>query len=224
MNWWPGWNSIEGAGWWSGFYFWFGIVALFVLGITEVISHRYGLRKDELVSVAERNAVQDRATKDRQTEADAAKMRQELAEAKKAAADSGKTASTVAEQATPRHLSATQEQAIFNAIAPFRGNKIDIVVQLGNSEAMNFAEEFVAIFRRAGWDAGKNGGISQTVYGGEPPQGVQVMLNEGEYKAGHLPNGAVALVRALDASGLAPQGFLNPQIPAGQIQLRVGTK
>jgi len=46
----PGWTSAAGAGLWSTIFFWAGIVALLFLGISEVISHRYGERKDELGS------------------------------------------------------------------------------------------------------------------------------------------------------------------------------
>jgi hypothetical protein len=49
MSWFPGWDSIAGTGWWSGFFFWASIVSLIGLGVGEVISHRYSERKDELV-------------------------------------------------------------------------------------------------------------------------------------------------------------------------------
>jgi hypothetical protein len=45
----PGWDSIAGAGWWSTFYFWASIISLIGLGTSEVASHRYSERKDELV-------------------------------------------------------------------------------------------------------------------------------------------------------------------------------
>jgi hypothetical protein len=49
MGWIPGWESIQATGWWSGFFFWASIVSLIGLGITEVASHRYSERRDELV-------------------------------------------------------------------------------------------------------------------------------------------------------------------------------
>src|SRR5438874_211545 len=58
MSWWPGWDAIASAEWWANFYFWAGIVCLFMLGATEVISHRYTLRKDELVSEEQRQTEQ----------------------------------------------------------------------------------------------------------------------------------------------------------------------
>ena len=74
MTWWPGWDSIESTKGWADFYFWFGIICLVLLAISEVISHRYGLRKDELVAAAEvatskqRKADQDAADSRHATE------------------------------------------------------------------------------------------------------------------------------------------------------------
>lgn len=53
----PRWDSIAGANWWSNFYFWASIFALILLGITEVVSHRYSERHDEL------SAIEQEATK-----------------------------------------------------------------------------------------------------------------------------------------------------------------
>src|SRR6266478_667417 len=62
--WWiPGWDSVAGAGWWSGLYFWASIVALIGLGAAEVASHRYSERKDELAGV-EQEAAQRRHDED----------------------------------------------------------------------------------------------------------------------------------------------------------------
>jgi hypothetical protein len=48
MSWIPGWNSIAGAHGWENFFFYAGIIALILLGIMEVASHRAAQRKDEL--------------------------------------------------------------------------------------------------------------------------------------------------------------------------------
>ena len=50
MSWVPGWSSTATAGWWSGLFFWASIGSLLMLGITEVISHRYSERKEELLT------------------------------------------------------------------------------------------------------------------------------------------------------------------------------
>lgn len=63
MSWIPGWDSIIGTGWWSGFYFWAGIVALISLGVFEIASHRYSDRKDELTAI-EQTDIQRRHDED----------------------------------------------------------------------------------------------------------------------------------------------------------------
>lgn len=91
MTWWPGWDSIDSAGFWRDFYFWFGIGCLFALGISEVISHKYGERRDELVAVREaQNAneakrKQDEAETRRKTEVDRLQERLSNADKKVAA-------------------------------------------------------------------------------------------------------------------------------------------
>lgn len=72
----PGWDSITGANWWSNLFFWGSIIALIGLGICEIVSHRYGERKDELV------AAQERTTNDRHEE-EMARLHVQLENAKK---------------------------------------------------------------------------------------------------------------------------------------------
>jgi len=74
MTWPPGWDSAAGADSWSNIYFWAGIVALFLLGAFEVASHRYTLRKDEIVTEE-----QDRAK--RQHDEEMARLHLETAQA-----------------------------------------------------------------------------------------------------------------------------------------------
>ena len=78
MGWIPGWDSIAGAGWWSGFYFWLSIVSLIGLGVFEVASHRYGDRHDEL-------AEHQRATENKQHDDEIARLHLEAANAQKSA-------------------------------------------------------------------------------------------------------------------------------------------
>ena len=224
MTWWPGWDSIEGAGWWSGFYFWFGIAALFVLGITEVISHRYGLRKDELVAIAESSGIQERTAKDAQHEAEATALRQEVAAANQKAAEAAQKASSVEAKQAPRHLTNAQRQALIDALKPFGGQAVDVVVPMGDNEAHSLAGEFVAVFRAAGWTTGANDGISQAVYSGTPVRGVQVTINEQDARANKLPRGVEQLVQTLIGLRLTKMAFMNPQTASGKIEFRVGSK
>lgn len=56
MSLFPGWYSITGTHWWENFFFWASIVALILLGVAEVISHRYTERKDELTNIEQQQA------------------------------------------------------------------------------------------------------------------------------------------------------------------------
>jgi hypothetical protein len=48
MSWLPGWNTIAGSHGWENAFFWGSIIALILLGVMEVASHRAAQRKDEL--------------------------------------------------------------------------------------------------------------------------------------------------------------------------------
>lgn len=63
MSWIPGWDAAASAYWWSNIYFSASIVALILLGVFEVISHRYSERKDELTAT-EQQRIQDQHDKD----------------------------------------------------------------------------------------------------------------------------------------------------------------
>ena len=87
MSWIPGWDSIESTTWWSAFYFWASIVALIGLGVTEVASHRYSERKDELSGI-------ERAEKDRQHDQEMARVHLQASQANERAAELEKDAET----------------------------------------------------------------------------------------------------------------------------------
>jgi hypothetical protein len=57
MTWWPGWKSIEGASRGETIFWWLGISCLILLATSEIISHRYTQRKDELAAAARRAAL-----------------------------------------------------------------------------------------------------------------------------------------------------------------------
>lgn len=86
MSWLPGWASAEDAEWRSSFYFWFGVASLVSLGCGEVLSHFYGLRRDELVAISERaaetqrNLAQQEADRRRETETSILQRKAEAAE------------------------------------------------------------------------------------------------------------------------------------------------
>lgn len=215
MTWWPGWNSIDGAGWWSGFYFWLGIVALFLLGTSELISYRYGLRKHELVAVSERNADRARADNDNPTENDTAALSErQLGDQESAGDGSG--------QAVRRKLADAQRNILIAALSQFRGQKIDIVSAVGDTDGNRYAEDFALMFVAAGWDIGE--GPREAVFTPAPPVGIQIAMNEGDVDAGRIPSSLKALAYTLAALKIIPQNTAarDANAPAGRITFRVG--
>jgi hypothetical protein len=95
MNWWPGWNSIEGAAKWGDIFFWVGFAFLILLVGCEILSKVYGWRKDTLVAMRNdlvvvaadmrtKQAEQDLADGQARQEAAIAAAREREAEAEKA--------------------------------------------------------------------------------------------------------------------------------------------
>jgi hypothetical protein len=125
MSWWPGWGSITGAEWWSNFYFWAGILCLFMLGASEVVSHRYALRKDELIS-----------DEQRETEK---RHKEDMARAHIRA---------------PRTINATQRRQIVAYLAAVNP-KGDVFVMWKqfDEEAEGFARQVISVLNESGFQA-----------------------------------------------------------------------
>jgi hypothetical protein len=85
MSWLPGWNTISGAQTWESAFFWGSIIALILLGIMEVASHRAAQRKDELTE-------QQQTETQRQHDEEMARLHVALAEASTIASKAGERA------------------------------------------------------------------------------------------------------------------------------------
>ncbi len=148
MTWWPGWDSIESTANWSHFWFWFGILCLFALGASEVVSHVYGLRKDELVAVAEvANANK------RKTEQDAADARHtaEIGGLKEQLSEADKKLAEIERLRAARHLTADQKTSLAAVLAGKPIGKLVIKASVAAPDASNFGNEIAAVFKSAGW-------------------------------------------------------------------------
>jgi len=78
MTSWPGWNSIDSANAWAHFWFWFGIGCFFLLGASEMIAFRYGLREDALVEIRDQQRDQDQQTTEARHRDEVATLRKQL--------------------------------------------------------------------------------------------------------------------------------------------------
>lgn len=155
MGWIPGWDSIASAGWWSGFFFWASIVSLIGLGISEIASHRYSERKDELVElqqIAEKKQHDDEIAllqKDTaQTNERAARLEKEAAEANE------RTAKLKLEldERKNRTLTADQKVAIIERLKPLPKGKILFNPLMSDAEASQFSDKIQEVLKAAGYE------------------------------------------------------------------------
>ncbi len=202
MTWWPGWDSIDGAGFWSQFWFWIGLTCLLALGASAVISHIYGLRKDELISakmasLTARQAAEPQALQNQ-------------------AEPSSPRAVAPREALPPKALTAEQQKILIAALSPFAGQKVRVETLAGGDEAL--ANDFVEIFRSAKWEVDPGSpspAIPTRLYGLQPT------IN----RAGTIPPAFPVLVDTLAGLGLGPKtGFADGQTPVGTIAMKIGIR
>jgi hypothetical protein len=87
----------------------------------------------------------------------------------------------------PRHLSDQQKTALLSAMSVFKGERVTISAAMGDTEAYHFAQDFVAVFRSAGFElvaftsgADKTGVNEEMRAGGEPFSGIYVQPRDEE--------------------------------------------
>lgn len=214
------WNSIESVSKWESFFWWSGIVCLILLAATEIISHYvFGGRKEHLVAMRERAV----AEQQRQAIENAdARHADEVSKLKKKTEEAERKIGAFQRQQADRQLPAAQRNALIQALSSFRGQRITVVCLMGDAEGCQFAEAFKAVFIASGWDCV---GVNQSVITGRQPVGIETTVNQTEAEAGRIPRAADVLVRTLMSLGLVKQEiFGHNEVPAGQIQFRVGRK
>jgi hypothetical protein len=144
MSWIPGWDSIESAGWWSNFYFGAGICALLCLGVFEVISHRYSLRKDELTS-------QQQDETQRRHDEEIARLHLETAEANAKAESERLARVKIEERLAPRRLTDPQSFALGDKLKPFGIDTADLFLFGETAEGIQLIGPISFALSTAGW-------------------------------------------------------------------------
>jgi len=140
MGWAPGWDSVASAGWWSGFFFWASIISLLLLGVNEVVSHRYSERKDELA------AEEQRKEKDR-NDLEIARLHNETAIAQRTTEELRRENLELQRAISPRIL---EISAPLFALRKYEGTE----VRLSNADdpdAKILAGALMSALRGAGW-------------------------------------------------------------------------
>jgi hypothetical protein len=109
----PGWDTVTGAHWWSNIYFWASIASLILLGVFEVVSHRYAERHDDLVTIERDNTDSAYNRQIAELHRDAARLTADAEAAKKEIATANEAAAKANERAaeTERQTAATQREA-----------------------------------------------------------------------------------------------------------------
>jgi hypothetical protein len=202
MSFLPGWNSIENTDFWNTFYFWFGIVCLVLLAISEVVSHYYGQRHSSLVSAAERAAIERRDKQNKQTDERHAKEVTQLRE-------------QLAKIQDRRLFTPEEKKEITAALSPFLKQPVRITSNPSDTESDDFAKDFYDIVIRAGWDYKGTPGKFETFFGGGSPVGVEVTVNEEDARRGRGPlayNSLMAVLHKLGVVNPYAPAFINPNV------------
>lgn len=247
MGWIPGWESIQATGWWSGFFFWASIVSLIGLGISEVASHRYAERKDELVEVqqtADKKAHDDEIAllhlETAKANRDAESARAEIAEANARAAEANQKAKEAALELekfrTPRVRqleTGSNIEILTKALSPFAGTKFDVGHEKVGREQWDFLWVLEPVLIKAGWTHEnwvggeifmKNGWPGGHIYGVANVSNVSIEVFPDCPPA--LTAAALALTEALKSIGVdaAIGGFNNSSQNPDTVHILVGNK
>jgi hypothetical protein len=157
MSWFPGWDSIAWTGWWSGFFFWASIGSLMLLGASEVISHRYSERKDELAEIqqiVDKKAHDDEIARlhldTAQITERAARLEKEAAEARRDAAQARLEQERLRAQLAWRTISPEATTRLQTILAKNPG-KINVQHVANDPEALYLAIQIANIFGQAKW-------------------------------------------------------------------------
>jgi hypothetical protein len=142
----PGWDSIGDSGWWSSFWFCVSFVCLFALGASQIVSHAYRLRYQELAvadhRIADRRWRGEVGLSERRRAAEVSALHDRLAAAKA-------EIERLQAHAGDRHVSAAQRDRINDALKAMPGIAVSFVL-LEDEEAATFGEELVSAFQGAG--------------------------------------------------------------------------
>ncbi|MDZ4341430.1 MAG: hypothetical protein U1E51_03220 [Candidatus Binatia bacterium] len=127
----------------------------------------------------------------------------------------------------PRRLSESDKKALIAALKPFAGQKCLISYSLGSAESDTYSDDFVKVVDAAGWDHNGLNGIFGSVRSAVVT-GVQIAVHPDSDRGGGIVTpGILALIKSARKLGLTEgphEFYTDPGIPAGVVEIRVGTK
>jgi hypothetical protein len=142
VSWIPGWGSIAGTAWWSGFYFWISICALIALGMAEVASHRYSDRKDELTAV-------EQETIQRHHDEDMARVQHDTATANERAAKLERENLDLRTQIAGRRITPQQHEILVSELSKNPG--FFHIQSMLEGESVLYASDLSKTLKDANW-------------------------------------------------------------------------
>jgi hypothetical protein len=152
MSWLPGWNTIAGAHGWESAFFWGSIIALILLGVTEVASHRAAQRKDELTEQQQTETQQRHNEEIARLHLETAQANDRAANLEKEAAAANVRAAEIMRATAWRQFTPQQFTALQNNLAQKSG-KLVIAWIANDAESLGLAIQFSALFNdRKNWE------------------------------------------------------------------------
>jgi hypothetical protein len=224
MSWIPGWESITGTGWWSNFYFWAGIISLLFLGVSEVISHRYTERKDELVA-------QQQVDTQRRHNEEIARLHLETANANARAKEAELA---LVKFRAPRLPNKEQLARIAEKLKPFAGTKFDVGLSGNSGEQADFLWRLESALANlepdvpnAGWIELAWGGLqrgNRPASGSVAAQNVEIHLHpESREKLLPAANGLISVLKEIGIEA-KDAGFNAHSTNVDAIHILIGDK
>jgi hypothetical protein len=128
----------------------------------------------------------------------------------------GQTAHTIINQGLPpRTISSAARTGLVEALKPPEGKKPKVTVDCANDgNATQYADQWEAILRDAGWDVTTGASIISA----SPLVGIRIAIKSAD------TFGAAPLQQALAMMGEQAPGEIDPAIPAGEIRLKIGSR
>jgi hypothetical protein len=123
---------------------------------------------------------------------------------------------------THRRLSIEEKYAMIDALRPFAGQKVTIAAIEGDEDGRSYAADFAEVFEAAGWEHPE---IAYRRWDRDPV-GVEITLNEADGRAGRVNVAVGALINITRKLSLTDGNtiYMNGEVPAGQVQLKIGKK
>ena len=221
----PGWDSFESAKSLNVSFHVAALALVALLALSELMAFVYAGRRDTLAelrdNVTEFNRKKEIGDLERRHASEIGSLNSQLVESQYRRAEAERLVEELRRKQTYRHLTIEQKETLVRALAPYHGYKVVVVCILGDSEGREYADDFVTVFAKAGWDYGGGSGVNQKSFGTDPV-GIEMTLNTFQVTSGRIPKAAQVLGETLNSLGLDVKGFRSPDVQPNTIEIRIG--